>query len=122
MFYLDVVYVCNDFQLFLSVFQMHVSSVPLSYVANIVFECFKSRSGVVHGMRVENMRESERSPDGRRSSGAGGAATVKRRPAARTHAWARKTEWRNRLQPRAIQTSINAVDLLLLSLRKFDLS
>ena len=57
-FYLDVAYVCNGFQVFLQVFQMHVlnvSSVFFLYVAiaTVAYGCFKSRSGVAHGMAWE---------------------------------------------------------------------
>ena len=49
-FYLDVAYVCNDFQLFLQVFQMHVSNVSsvFFYVTSVASGCFKSKSGVAH--------------------------------------------------------------------------
>jgi hypothetical protein len=43
-FYLNVAYVCNDFQLFFQVFHMHVSN-----VLSVAFKCFKSISGVAHG-------------------------------------------------------------------------
>jgi hypothetical protein len=58
LFYLDVTYVCNDFQVFLGVF----ASVPytcfkcfiyiLLYVAIVASECLKSRLSVAYGMRV----------------------------------------------------------------------
>jgi hypothetical protein len=50
-FYLDIVYVCNGFQVFLQVFETHVSSVSSTFrrmmqalhlnVANICFKCFR---------------------------------------------------------------------------------
>jgi hypothetical protein len=59
-FYLDVSYVCNGFQVFSSAF-VSVSDVCfkcficlLLYVVTVASGCFKSRSGVAHGMRVGN--------------------------------------------------------------------
>jgi hypothetical protein len=53
-FYLDVAYVCNDFQVFSGVFS-NVSDACLkyficlqTYVASVASRCFKSRSGVAH--------------------------------------------------------------------------
>ena len=51
-FYLDVAYDCNDFQVFLGVFfkcfrsMLQVFQLPSDYVATVVFECFKSLLGV----------------------------------------------------------------------------
>jgi hypothetical protein len=72
-FYLDFTYVCNDFQLFLQVFQMHASNVlsVFLYVASVAYECFKNRSGVAHEMHMESGRGHERSPCGRHSGGTG---------------------------------------------------
>jgi hypothetical protein len=46
-FYLYAAHVCNSFQLFLQMFQIHISSVPsfFFYVASVVSKCFKSRLG-----------------------------------------------------------------------------
>jgi hypothetical protein len=58
-FHLDVVYVYNGFQVFFQVFFCKCSDACfecficfLLYVAIVASECFKSRSGVGHGMRV----------------------------------------------------------------------
>jgi hypothetical protein len=57
-FYLDVAYVCNGFQVFSNAFasisDAYLKCFFFLYVATVAFECFKSRSGVAHGMRVEN--------------------------------------------------------------------
>jgi hypothetical protein len=88
-FYLDVVYVFNGFQLLLQVFQMHVLSVSF-----FIFVCciccirmFQSRSGVAHRMRVGSERGRDRSPCGCHSGArhgpcmsAGNARVVERRP------------------------------------------
>jgi hypothetical protein len=74
LFYLDVVYVCNGFQVFLGVF-VSISEVCFkcficlqTHVASVTFRCFKSRSNVVHGMRVRSRRR-----HGRRQGGVGPA-------------------------------------------------
>jgi hypothetical protein len=56
-FYLNVVYVCNCFQVFLQLFQMHVSSVStvFFYVASVA-SCFKNGLDVIHGIRVGSWR------------------------------------------------------------------
>ena len=57
-FYLDVMYVCNDFQVFLSVFASFSNACfmcficHLLYVTSVASGCFKSRSGIAHEMRV----------------------------------------------------------------------
>jgi hypothetical protein len=69
-FYLDVAY---DRNVFLSVFA-NVSDTCfkcffcLLYVASVVCECFKSRSGIAHEIRVGSRRGHEQSPRGRHSS------------------------------------------------------
>jgi hypothetical protein len=95
--YLDVIYVshiyCKCFIWMLYMFAMvfncfckcfrcmfQVFHCLFFYVASVVFGCFRSRSGVAHGIPVGSERGSERSSDGRRSGGADGAGTVKRRP------------------------------------------
>ena len=97
-FYLDV---CNSFQLFLQVFQMHVSSVSsvfFLYVASVASECFKSRSGVAHVICVESERGHEQSSRGRRLGGVGPAwarvtqARSSKVRATRAHAWPRETK------------------------------
>ena len=97
-FYLDVVYVCNYFQLFLQVFQMHVSNVSsvFFYVTSVASGCFKSRSGVAHWIRVGSRRGRERSPRERRSGDTGPAwAQVMQERSSNVwvtwaHAWTRK--------------------------------
>jgi len=67
-FHLDVAYVCNGFQMFSDVFAS-VSDACfksfiylLLYVATVAFGCFKSRSGVAHGMCVGSSWLCERCP------------------------------------------------------------
>ena len=55
---LDITYVCNGFQVFLGIFfkcfrrMFQVFHLCSLYVATVASGCFKSRSGVAHGMRV----------------------------------------------------------------------
>jgi hypothetical protein len=53
-FYLDVAYVCNDFQVFFASISDACFKCIIClqmYVVSVVSECFKSKSGVAHGMR-----------------------------------------------------------------------
>jgi hypothetical protein len=76
-FHLHVAYAYNNFQMFSGVFAS-VSDTCfkcfirlLLYVATIAFGCFKSKSGVAHGMRVGSVRRRER-----RRGGVGDVGTV----------------------------------------------
>ena len=74
-FHLHAAYVYNGFSMFLGIFASVLDICfkcfidLLLYVATVAYVCFKSRSGVAHGMRVESGwwrgRRSER--HGRRS-------------------------------------------------------
>jgi hypothetical protein len=65
-FYLDIAYVCNGFQVFLCVFSSVLDVCfkyficLLLYVASVVSRCFKSRSGIVHRIRVGSERGASR--------------------------------------------------------------
>jgi hypothetical protein len=61
-YYLDVAYVCNVFQVFFQVFQMHVSSVSSDFFVRykcLHLDVLKSRSGVAHEMHMGNRRGHE---------------------------------------------------------------
>jgi hypothetical protein len=52
-FHLDVAYVCNGFQMFFKHFSQVFHTLVSCAFFYVAFGCFKSRSGVVYGMRVE---------------------------------------------------------------------
>jgi hypothetical protein len=65
-FYLNVAYICNGFELFFQVFFASILEACFkcficleTYVASVASGCFKSRSGVAHGMCMESRRGRE---------------------------------------------------------------
>jgi hypothetical protein len=61
-FYLDVMYICNDFQVFLQVFHTHISSVSsiFFYIVTVASECFKNRSAHGYAWEAEQGASSPR--------------------------------------------------------------
>jgi hypothetical protein len=95
-FYLDIVYVCNCFQMFLQLFQMHVQVFRLFflYVASVASECFKNRLGVIHGIHVGSWRRCGTCDVRRRRAprGCEMQARVSNVRLTRAHAWTRENE------------------------------
>jgi hypothetical protein len=73
-FYLDVMILncfCKCFRCMFQVFYL-----SFLYIVSVASKCFKSRSGVAHGMHVGSGRGREQSPCGRRSGSVGPRASA----------------------------------------------